>query len=42
VLTKLTDPGRGAAAVITRALSGIEHRALSALPPRQPPASTPS
>jgi DNA-binding MarR family transcriptional regulator len=32
VLIELTGPGREAAAVITRVLAGIEHRALSALP----------
>jgi DNA-binding MarR family transcriptional regulator len=32
VLIELTDSGRETAAVISRALAGIEHRALSALP----------
>ncbi|MBR7833405.1 MarR family transcriptional regulator [Actinospica durhamensis] len=33
VLIELTDSGREAAAVITRTLADIEHRALGALPP---------
>lgn len=34
VLIELTDPGREAAAVISRAFADIEHRALGALSPK--------